>query len=149
MKDWIGGEIAEVLAFALDGVEGSASGNDAEAAEVADEADGELHAVADDGSVEDGALLVLDEPEGGQPDEATAVEAAPEVAERPADGAEESVAVDDSAAKPAPSSEVAAAPKFRQFQPNRRTIIPGLLSADPSMPTGRPNATPGSHGTTR
>ncbi|WP_152048905.1 hypothetical protein [Aureimonas psammosilenae] len=140
----------EVLTFALDGVEGSASGNDAEAAEVADEADGELHAVADDRSVEDGAGVVLEEPEGGQPDEATAVEAAPEVAERPADSTEESSAVTDSAAaKPTPSSEAAAAPKFRQFQPNRRTIIPGLLSADPSMPTGRSDGAPGSHGTAR
>ncbi|KQQ86061.1 hypothetical protein [Aureimonas sp. Leaf324] len=150
VKDWIGGEIAEVLAFALDGVECSASGNDGEAAEVADETDGELHAVADNGSADDGAQVVLEKSEGRQPDETTAVEAASEVAERPVDGAEASLTVTDSAAaKPGPSSEAAAAPKFRQFQPNRRTIIPGLLSADPSMPTGRPNAAPGTHGTAR
>lgn len=150
VKDWIGGEIAEVLAFALDGVECSASSIDAETAEVVDEADGELHAVTDDGSVEDGARVVLEESEGGRSNEATAAEAAPEVAERLANDAEESSAGDGSAAaKPAPSSEAQAVPKFRQFQPNRRTIIPGLLSADPSMPTGRPNGASGSHGTAR
>lgn len=148
VKDWIGGEIAEVLAFALDGVEGSASGNDAEVAEFADEVDSELDAVADESLVEDGVRGVLEEPEGGHPDVTTAVEVAPEVSEHPADGAEESLAVTVSAgAKPAPLSEAAAVPKFRQFQPNRRTIIPGLLSADPSMPTERPEGGPGSHGT--
>lgn len=120
LKGWIGGEVMEVLAFALDGAADSMFADDAEA-----EVDGAGDAVA---------VISVDD---GQSNEA----ALDDVAANPADA----VSPGEPPAAAAQRDEASAMPTFRGFKPGG-VIAPGMLSAEPSMQVRRQDPTSGSHG---
>ena len=120
LKGWIGGEVMEVLAFALDGVEDGV---------VADEAEAEVDGAGD-------AVAVIGV------DDAQANEAAlDDVAANPADA----VSPGEPPAAAAQPGEASPKLPFRRFKPGG-VIAPGMLSAEPSMPVRRQDPASGSHG---
>lgn len=119
LKGWIGGEVMEVLAFALDGVEDGV---------VADEAEAEV-----DGAGDAVAVISVDD---AQSNEAALGDVAANT-----DHAVSPGTIPAAAAQPGEAS-----PKlpFRRFK-SGNAIAPGMLSAEPSMPVHRQDPASASH----
>lgn len=120
LKGWISGDVMEVLAFALDG---AADGM------FADEAEGKV-----DGAGDAVAVNIVDDVQAKEA-------ALDDVAAIPADAASPGE-IPAAAAQP---GEAPPKPPFRRFKPSG-VIVPGMLSAEPSMPVHRKDPASGSHG---